>query len=354
MRFGFSEEDWQRTLENWRRFWKGKLGRPLVDITWTDPAIPAETGARRYFQEYPDTLSGAEIVEMETRELRRFRWIGDAFPKRFLNFGPGSMASYMGSRVSADGATVWFHDLGLPLSDIKIRMDRESRWYRRVSEIQGAALAAWGRDLQVSVSDIGGNLDTLASLRGAENLLTDLLDEPDLVEKLTREITREWLKVYHEEADKILARSRGVTPWAPIFSEEKSYMFQCDFSYMFSPDLFERLVMPDLIACCEEIPASFYHLDGPAALRHLDLLLSIPKLKGVQWIPGAGQPESAEWIDVLKRIRKAGKFCQIGGSPGKLLALKERMDLDGFVLKVDLPPETGRAEAEALYKKLII
>ena len=57
-------------------------------------------------------------------------------------------------------------------------------------------------------------------------------------------------------------------------------------------------------------------LDGPDAIRHLDSLLSLPKLSGIQWIPGAGSPSVSEWIPLLKRIQKAGKLqhliCQKG------------------------------------------
>ena len=57
--------------------------------------------------------------------------------------------------------------------------------------------------------------------------------------------------------------------------------------------MFERFLLPDLTACCEVIDDPFYHLDGKGALPHLDMLLSLEKLKGVQWVPGDGQPPAA-------------------------------------------------------------
>ena len=56
------------------------------------------------------------------------------------------------------------------------------------------------------------------------------------------------------------------------------------------PEMFERFVLPDLAACCDRLDHAFYHLDGKGELPHLDLLLSIDGLRGIQWIPGAGQP----------------------------------------------------------------
>ena len=57
---------------------------------------------------------------------------------------------------------------------------------------------------------------------------------------------------------------------------------------MISPAMFERFVMPDLVACCDHLDHGFYHLDGKGEIPHLDLLLSIPRLRGIQWIPGDG------------------------------------------------------------------
>ena len=67
-------------------------------------------------------------------------------------------------------------------------------------------------------------------------------------------------------------------------------MLQSDFSYMISPRMFERLILPDLTACCEALEYAFYHLDGKGEIKHLDMLLSIERLRGIQWIPGDGAP----------------------------------------------------------------
>ena len=66
-------------------------------------------------------------------------------------------------------------------------------------------------------------------------------------------------------------------------------MLQCDFSYMISPAMFERFVMPDLAACCDALDHGFYHLDGKGEIRHLEMLLSLERLRGIQWIPATGR-----------------------------------------------------------------
>ncbi len=50
-----------------------------------------------------------------------------------------------------------------------------------------------------------------------------------------------------------------------------------------------------------------YHYDGKEALGHLDDILAIKGIDVIQWVPGSGNPRSIEWMDLLKRIQKAGK-----------------------------------------------
>jgi 5-methyltetrahydrofolate--homocysteine methyltransferase len=68
-------------------------------------------------------------------------------------------------------------------------------------------------------------------------------------------------------------------------------MLSSDFSYLIGPAMFDEFVKPGLADSCRRLPHSFYHLDGPGQLAHLDSLLAIAELDGIQWVPGAGQPE---------------------------------------------------------------
>ena len=117
---------------------------------------------------------------------------------------------------------------------------------------------------------------------------------------------------YYTELYTIIGKTqRGTTNWAAIWSPERTYMHQCDFSYMISPRMFERFVLPDLAACFDSVNHNFYHLDGKGQIPQLDVLLSMENLAGIQWIPGTGQPEAYQWLPLLKRIRDAGKLCQV-------------------------------------------
>jgi len=188
--------------------------------------------------------------------------------------------------------------------------------------------------LQVGQTDLGGNLDILASLRTTSGLLFDVTEQPAEVRRLVQRTTELWLR-YYDELDTIIRPTcRGTTSWAPIWSTGKTYMLQCDFSYMISPRMFERFVLSDLVACCDHLDHGFYHLDGKGEIPHLDMLLAIQRLRGIQWIPGDGQPTPDQWLPLLKRIRDGGKLCQVFVRPEGARRIVQNLGGTGFLLVI--------------------
>ena len=50
-----------------------------------------------------------------------------------------------------------------------------------------------------------------------------------------------------------------------------------------------------------------FHLDGIGELPHLESMLKIDEIKGIQWVHGDGEPALMDWSDVQTQILKAGK-----------------------------------------------
>lgn len=188
----------------------------------------------------------------------------------------------------------------------------------------------WKDQVTVANSDLGGNLDILASLHTTSQVLTDLILEPEEIDRVLGEITQLWIEFYSGINQLLEDSSRGRSHWAQMWSPGTFYMLQSDLSYMISPEMFERFVMPDLLACCEALDYPFYHLDGKGQINHLDHLLSIKKLKGIQWVPGAGALPPEEWIPLLKRIRDGGKLCQVYVTPEGAQKIVREMGGKGF------------------------
>ncbi len=318
--YPFTEERWARLEADWSAWWAHDLSRPLVMIESLDPRIAATLPvAHRFPSNYPLSMPPAAVLDHYQPHLELTHFYGDAFPRWKPNFGAGIIAGFLGAEVNSTPETVWFTPLPRlqpqlqsdGLAALDLAYDPGNVWWRRVWELEQEAVERWGPDVAVAFTDLGCNLDILASLRGSQQLLLDLYDTPGEVCRLVESITALWLRYYDELHTMMRPRQRGSTPWAPIWSSGRCYMLQCDFAYMISPAMFERFVLPDLQACAARLDHAFYHLDGKGQIRHLDLLLGMERMHGIQWIPGDGAPPAEEWMPVLRRIKDAGKLCQL-------------------------------------------
>ena len=367
----FTEEDWARVERDWTAWWAGELDRPLVMVDGLERIeqpnpVPEAAQKRRRSTSYdlgdlttqplPTIFSldvpAEEVIDAYGRLLSSTRFFGDSWPRWWLNFGPGIAAGFLGGRVNAVQGTVWF-DMPAPV-DIHTwqpSYDADNPWWQRVLDLTRLAVERWGNHACVGHTDLGGNLDILSSFRTAERLLFDLYDAPEEVERLAGDITRLWLR-YYDELDAIIQPAgRGTTPWAHIWAPHgRAYMLQSDFCYMISPEMFERFVLPDLAACCDHLDYAFYHLDGKGEIPHLDMLLSLKRLRGIQWIPGDGAPPPEEWLPLLKRIRDGGKLVQLYVSPEGALKIVRELGGQGFALYVN--KVMSRPEAESFLRTI--
>jgi hypothetical protein len=316
----FSEEDWDRIQRDWSAWWAGELRRPMVVIEQVEgydraPELLVDVARRAY--RYPLSQPASQVIGDNGAVISATRYYGDAFPRWIPDFGPGVVAGFLGAEAHIYPGTVWYETRDKPpLESLRPAYDPANAWWRRACALTREAVRQWGDRVAVGFTDLGGNLDILASLRTSEALLVDLVDAPAEIERLVAEITRLWLR-YYDELWEILRPSGhgGSTAWAQMWAPGRFYMLQSDLAYMISPQMFERFVVPDLEALCRALEYPFYHLDGKGQVRHVDLLLGLEGLRGIQWVPGAGAPPAEEWLPLLRRIRDGGKLCQVYTSP---------------------------------------
>ena len=310
----FSELDWERVERDWAAWWAGELDRPLVVIEGLEPpegvALPE---AYMFVSGFPPETPADEIIDRYQAHLEAKRFYGDAFPHWFPNLGPAFLGAFLGAKADTAPDAVWLSpDERLPIKDLHLGYMPDNLWWQRTLEVTRAAVQRWGSAVSVAHTDLGGNLDVLAHLLTAQDLLFDFYDAPGELARLVAEMTPVWLRYYDELYSVIQAAGRGTSTWSQMWAPGRTYMLQCDLAYMISPQMFERFVLPDIAACCDALDCAFFHLDGKGQIPHLDMLLSLERLRGIQWIPGDGQPPPEAWLPLLKRIRDAGKLCQPG------------------------------------------
>ncbi len=321
--------DWEKLRKNYSNWFSNELDRPLLILqTWG--------------QQFNEVIScNATKMALKTSlssqndQLLSMHYYQDAYPKYWPNFGPGVLAGILGSQqvLAEDKDTAWFRPAAnRPLALLGKALSTN---YQTLLSVTKLAVEKWRSKLVVSYTDLGGNLDILASLMGTENLLFALTDSPQEIECASTKITKLWISCFRQLTSLILPSLDCTCCWGALLFPGDGYYLQSDFSYMISPKMFERFVLPDLDSCCHAMQFPFYHLDGTGQLKHLDMLLSIPELKGIQWVPGEGQPAAAEWLDLLSRIRKSGKLVQVGTTYEGALKIVKALGKIGFCFEIE-------------------
>ncbi len=311
----FDKQRWERVKADAAAWWRHDLNRPLIQarLYGADPGRPEPNLPKHEFQSFYDLNVPVEtIVDRWDYDLSCTEFLGDAFPHVFPNFGPGVIAAFLGCYLENGENTVWFHTLkNSDLKDLTLTVNTDDCWYQRIAKLYEAAMNRWQGQVQIGMTDLGGNMDILASLRDPQSLMLDLFDCPDHVTRLNKQAHDCWWQCFEAFNQLLQPTNRGYSSWAGILSDSPHYMLQCDFSFMLSPTMFSEFVRPELQQSASRLSHAFYHLDGPGQLNHLEALLEMDNIAGIQWIPGTGQPEIDQWPDVYRKIRQAGKLIQI-------------------------------------------
>lgn len=330
MAVNFTKERMEQVIENHCRWWKGELGRPLVNISIPDAHVvekktPAPILSKANCHDFSWTAE--QLIDAIDEDLGRYEYAGDGYPfLNFNSFGPGVLAAFCGAKLDNSSGLVWFWpaDPDADISEIHAKYDPESMYAKRIKDIYRAGLAKWDGLVMMSLPDLGGVLDVAAHLRGTENLLMDLYDDPDEVKRLTKEIEVAWYEAY-DDFMSVLAPQKANTNWVGLLSREPSYITQCDFSYMISNPMFKEFVLDTLVKDTERLTNIIYHMDGIGELPHFDDFLAMPKLKAIQWQMGDGQPDPIEWLDVYRKMEAAGKLIEIVRGPKPFLEVMEQL-----------------------------
>ncbi|MBI3243158.1 MAG: hypothetical protein HYZ49_12765 [Chloroflexi bacterium] len=332
----FDIDQWQKVKETYRLWWAHQLDRPIIPLTLSGrdpgrdrPCAPllSQTTCHDF------SIPAEDLIDCIDYELSRLVFLGDAFPFFSMDvFGPGLIAAFMGARLDNSTGLVWFFPSeDLPIDQIHFRYDPDNLWFRRIKEIYEAGMRHWQGQVLMSMTDLGGNLDILSTFRHGEKLPVDLYEYPDEVKRLTWEVHEAWHR-YFEEINAIIApHTPGYSDWSSLFYEQPGYMLQSDFTFMIGPKMFDEFAEPELAASTRRLAHSFYHLDGIGQLAHLDSILKIETLNGVQWVPGAGKPDCAHWPEVYQKIHAAGKLMQIFGEFDILDAVIEQVGDPGAI-----------------------
>jgi len=346
-----------KTIDRYKTFWAHEdTDKPMLNIIVEDKKAIWEDNAPKTPRDRWENLEAR--YTWSRMAMKNTKIFGDAVYSDWVNFGPGCLSAMMGSNYVPDENTIWFGRDEFFLTDWSklenLRLQKDSPMYKMVTEMTRMLTERNDGSYYTGVSDLGGNLDILASLRSTWTLLTDLHDDPEMVLKAVEIIDEAWMECY-STLRAIINNSgqSGHTTWLGPWCGTAYYPLQCDFAAMISPEDFARFVMPSLRRASDFLDHSIFHLDGPEQIVHLDQLLSVERIDGIQWVPGDGKPPVFDktWFPMYEKIQAAGKCLVLHGFNHieDILFVTKNLSPKGLWLYIWLGSE---AEAEELLKKI--
>lgn len=337
--------------QRWLEYWEMENhDRPLVSIyapkqkqTYTEIIRPKTIEEYWYNTEY--------IVKKAKENMKNTYYGGEAFPVINPNLGPDILGGICGCEIAFGEETSWaLHHVKDWAALPPIQFQEKNRWWQRIKEMTEYIVQEARSDYLVGMTDLHPGTDGLVSLRGPAELCMDLMDIPEAINPRIGEIFEVYKQVFERLNSIIKSGQDGCTNWMGIWHPEKEwYVTSSDFSCLISEEDFEKFVIPGLLDEISYLPASIYHLDGPGALRHLDRLLRIEKLKGIQWVYGSGQPSARYWIPILQKIQQAGKCIQVNCEKEDLIPVCEALKPEGVHL---VSYASTEEEAKALINRI--
>lgn len=308
--------DFEDVLNRFEAWWDCEIiDRPLVSIAFPEAEQSRAPVPVKSHKNHRDRWMDTEyMVKTAEARLRNTVHFADQLPIAWPDLGPEIFSAFYGCEMEYGENTAWSKPMLSDLSNDSIaglKLNKNSFYFKKLMEMTDALVEAGKGVFIVGYTDLHGGGDAIAALRDPQELLVDTIERPELVKSLCERITTGFLEVYDILHEKLSSAGMPSTTWLPATCKGKYHVPSNDFSCMISDAMFKDLFLPGIVRECRHMDRCIYHLDGPQALRYLDLLLEIPEIHAIQWVPGAGRDDWRKWIDVYRRIQNKKKAMQI-------------------------------------------
>ena len=279
-------------------------------------------------------------------------FLGETFPVYWPNLGPNFYAAVHGAELEFGEVTSWCEPIVNDHSDLeKIRFSKDNLYYKSMHELTRAALEMCKEQFIVGYTSLTPGMDCAAAWRGAENLCMDLiLDEP-MVMRLLQLANEHLLEVY-DDFDRLLkANGQPSVTWMNLpVPNGRMTVLQNDFSFMISPELFDKFALPALQKEMETMTHNVFHVDGKGVANHTDTILGAG-IKAIQWVQGVADDFPVmQHVPYIKYLQSKGASVIVDLDLSDLDAFMQEVSPKGIFLWIGT---SNREEEETILKRLL-
>ena len=203
-----TKEKKQQLINDFEDWWDHKLERPIIQVTLKKKNTENVASRGQLLKMvYDNTCPASKVAKSYRAVYESNLYLGDAFPNFYMR-STGILGAMLGQsyHIDEERGTIWFEEMkGKELQNIRPCLDEKNWLYQRGMDLIKAFQEEFKDDIAFGIPNLGGMMDIVESMRGANNSLLDLYDAPDEVTRLNDEIRSEERRVGKE------CRSR----WSP-------------------------------------------------------------------------------------------------------------------------------------------
>ena len=197
---------------------------------------------------------------------------------------------------------------------LQVRLDRENPWFKAYLALAQALVASSQGRFPVSHSPDLGPTDMHATLRGHNESLMDLIDEPEKSAELLARLGKVF-RDYTEELWKHLPLFHGgyFDAQYSLWSPGPIIRMQEDATAVFSPALYRKFVQPVDRSLARHFAGNFIHLHSTSMFL-LKAFLEIEDIKCFQINNDVGGPPLKWMVPYFRMVQEAKRPLLIRGS----------------------------------------
>ncbi len=331
-------------IQKYLAFWtREAVKRPLVGFTLVGWFPFGEFAACKRWQSSryltPEMIAPEDFIEDHLRMLREGETIDDdllrgACPlQAALPFLPGTL----GCKVGILPGSVLGEEQHLSWEEaLQTRLDRQNPWFRKYMEFGQALAERSGGLFPISHAPDLGPSDLHAVLRGHNESIMDLVDEPEKSAELLWRAGEIFLE-FTQEFWKCIPLFHGgyfdaqYSLWAP----GAIVRMQEDATALYSPRLYRRYVQPVDRLLASRFASAFIHLHSTSMFL-LDAFLEIEDIRCFEINNDACGPPIREMVPYFQKVQKARRPLLIRGSltPEDVKLLMDSLEPRGLFLNI--------------------
>jgi len=331
-------------IERYKAFWnRDQVSRPLVGFSFVgwfpfgEFSACKAWGSSRYLT--PEMIAPEDFMDDYLRILREGEVLDDdlirgACPMQVaVPFLPGMLGCKV--RILPDNVLGEERHLNWREA-LQVKLDDQDPWFRKYMEFGQALVALSDGRFPVSHTADLGPTDLHAVLRGHNESVVDLVDEPEKSRELLwrmgeicRDVTEEFWKCVP------LFQGGYFDAQYSLWSPGPIIRMQEDATAVYSPALYREFVQPVDRMLAAHFPSSFMHLHSTSMFL-LDAILEIEEIRCFEINHDVSGPPLAKMIPYFQQVQKVRRPLLIRGSfnPQEMQLLLDSLEPRGLFLYI--------------------